>query len=236
MREVLSSKGAKKRVAIAAANLVKDGQVVGLGTGSTANYMVEELGRRIREEKLGIVGVPTSNATAELAQKHGISLTTLSEHPRLDIAIDGADQVDPKLDLIKGMGGALTREKIVDGASGQLIIIVDEGKVVSRLGACQVIPVEVVPFAIPIVESKLRDLGGRPSVRQSKDGRGKFITDNCNNILDVDFGEIDDARRLERAIKLISGVVESGLFVDMVRTVFVGGEDGIRTLEKNEGQ
>ncbi len=225
---------AKKKAAQAAAKLVKNGQVVGLGTGSTANYAIEELGRRIREESLQIIGVPTSNATADLAAKCGIPLATLKEYPRLDLAIDGADQVDSELNLIKGMGGALTREKIVDGAAERLIIVVDERKLASQLGISQVVPVEVISFAVAPVADRLAKLGGRPLMRQLKDGGGNFITDNCNNVLDVDFGGISDARKLEREIKMISGVVESGLFVDMTEIVFVGGAKGVRKLEKKD--
>lgn len=223
---------AKRRAAVASAKLVRSGQVVGLGTGSTADYMVEELGRRIREERLKILGVPTSNRTAELAVKHGIPLTTLGEHPRLDIAIDGADQVDADLNLIKGMGGALTREKIVDGAAETLVIIVDESKMTPQLGVNQVVPVEVIPFAIVPVMSRLAKLGGKPSVRPSGDKRGYFMTDNDNNIVDVDFGAIGDAKKLEREIKMIPGVVENGLFVDMAKVVFVGGKGGVKKIER----
>lgn len=221
---------AKRRAAIASAKLVRSGQVVGLGTGSTANYMIEELGRRIREERLRIVGVPTSNQTAELAARYGIPLTTLDEHPRLDIAIDGADQVDPELNLIKGMGGALTREKVVDGAAEMLVIIVDESKMAPQLGVDQAVPVEVIPFATAPVMGRLAKLGGEPSIRFYKGGY--FVTDNGNNIVDVDFGAIGDAKRLEREIKMISGVVESGLFVDMAGIVFVGNESGVKKIER----
>ena len=225
---------AKRRAAVASTELVRSGQIVGLGSGSTANYMIEELGRRIREEKLKITGVPTSNQTAELAAKCGIPLTTLDEHPRLDIAIDGADQVDPRLNLIKGMGGALTREKIVDGAAETLAIIVDESKMTPQLGVNQVVPVEAVPFATAPVMSKLVRLGGKPSIRTAKDKRGYFVTDNGNNIVDVDFGAINDVKGLERKIKMISGVVESGLFVGMAKIVFVGAASGIRKIERRK--
>ena len=225
---------AKKRAAIASTKLIKSGQVIGLGSGSTARYMIEEIGGRIREEKLRIFGVPTSNQTAELATKQGIPLTTLDKHPKLDIAIDGADQVDPKLNLIKGMGGALTREKIVDGAAETLVIIVDEGKMTQQLGVDQVVPVEVIPFATTPVMRKLVKLGGKPSIRLSKDKRSYFITDNGNSIIDVDFGAIGDAKKLETMVKVISGVVEIGLFVDMAKTVFVGSESTVKRIERKD--
>lgn len=224
---------AKKRAAIASVQLVESGHVVGLGTGSTANYMIEELGRRIREERVRIVGVPTSIQTAMMAEKHGIPLMTLDEYPHLDIAIDGADQVDSNLNLIKGMGGALTREKIVDGAAETLVVIVDESKVTSFLGSNQVVPVEVIPFAITPVLDEFATLGGTASVRTLNDCR--FITDNGNIIIDVDFGPISDAKQLEKDIKMISGVVDSGLFVDMAKIAFIGSGSGVKKMEKKRG-
>ncbi len=227
---------AKRRAAVASTKLVKSGQIVGLGTGSTVNYMIEELGRRVREEELKIIGVPTSVQTAELATKYGIPLTTLDEHPKLDVAIDGADQVDPRLNLIKGMGGALTREKIVDSAAEKLAIIVDESKLTPKLGVNQAVPVEVIPFATLPVMGKLIKLGGRPSIRIFKDKATYFITDNGNNIVDVDFGAIDNVKGLEIKIKMISGVVECGLFVDMAKIVFVGcrSESNVRRIERRK--
>ena len=222
---------AKKNAAIASAGLVTSGQILGLGSGSTANYMIEALGRKIREEKLRIFGIPTSNKTAELATEHGIPLTTLDKYPRLDIAIDGADQVDHKLNLIKGMGGALTREKIVDRVAEKLVIIVDESKITDQLGINQVVPVEVIPFAKAVVMSELAKMGGKPLIRFSND-KNYFITDNGNNIIDVDFGAISDANKLEMKVKMIPGVVESGLFVDMTKIVFVGSKDSVRKIER----
>lgn len=225
---------AKKRAAVASTELVRSGQTIGLGSGSTANYMIEELGRRVREERLKIMGIPTSNKTAELAAECGIPLSTIDEHPKLDMAIDGADQVDPKLNLIKGMGGALTREKIVDTMAETLAIIVDESKITSQLGLNQVVPVEVIPFAIIPVMNRLAELGGKPSTRTSRGKDSYFITDNGNYILDVDFGAIHDAKKLEKEIKIISGVVESGLFVDMARIVFIGSRNGVKTIERRK--
>ncbi|UCH37320.1 MAG: ribose-5-phosphate isomerase RpiA [Candidatus Bathyarchaeota archaeon] len=226
-----SVQDAKKRAALASIELIKDGYVVGLGTGSTVNYMLEELGRTILNEDLKILGIPSSTKTAILATKHQIPLTTLEEHPRLDVAIDGADQVDPALNLIKGMGGALTREKIIDSAASLLAIIVDESKVTSQLGFQQVVPVEVIPFAITPVSTKLQLLGGIPILRSSSE-HTYFLTDNGNAILDVDFGLINDPASLEKQIKLIPGVVESGLFINMAKTVYIGTSNDVKQIDK----
>ena len=223
---------AKKRAAIESVKLVVDGQVVGLGTGSTARYMIDELGKRVREEGLRILGVPTSCWASERAKENGIPLTTLDEHPQLNIAIDGADQVDPELNLIKGLGGALTQEKIVDTAAEDLAIIVDESKLVERLGLNQAIPVEVIPMARAPVMERLRKLGGRPAVRFVKDKSGYFVTDNGNYIIDVAFGAIGNAKRLERDINMIPGVVENGLFIGVAKAVFVGHRSGVERLER----
>jgi ribose 5-phosphate isomerase A len=225
---------AKKKAALESVTLVQSNDVVGLGTGSTTRYMVEELGRRVREEGLKITGVPTSIQTSRLAQKVGVPLTSLDEHPRLDIAIDGADQVDPLLNLIKGMGGALTREKIVDSAAERLVIIVDEGKLTEKLGEDQVVPVEVIPLGLTPVIARLEELGGVAVTRHTGD-TDLYITDNGNYIVDVDFGVIADPARLEREIKLIPGVVENGLFIDMTEVVYVGSERGVKTIELPEG-
>jgi ribose 5-phosphate isomerase A len=225
---------AKKKAALESVTLVQSNDVVGLGTGSTTRYMVEELGRRVREEGLNITGVPTSIQTSRLAQKVGVPLTSLDEHPRLDIAIDGADQVDPLLNLIKGMGGALTREKIVDSAAERLVIIVDEGKLTEKLGGDQVVPVEVIPLGLTPVIAQLEEQGG-VAVTRHTGGTDLYITDNGNYIVDVDFGVIADPARLEREIKLIPGVVENGLFIDMTEVVYVGSERGVKTIERPEG-
>lgn len=225
---------AKKKAALESVTLVQSNDVVGLGTGSTTRYMVEELGRRVREEGLNITGVPTSIQTSRLAQKVGVPLTSLDEHPRLDIAIDGADQVDPLLNLIKGMGGALTREKIVDSAAERLVIIVDEDKLTEKLGGDQVVPVEVIPLGLTPVIAQLEELGG-VAVTRHTGGTDLYITDNGNYIVDVDFGVIADPARLEREIKLIPGVVENGLFIDMTEVVYVGSERGVKTIKRPEG-
>ena len=216
----------KQKTAIEAVREVKDGSIVGLGSGSTMTYAIEELGRRIKEEGLEIQGVPTSFETMKLAVQFGITLTTLNENPKPDIALDGADQVDQELNLIKGLGGALTREKIVDNASKKLVIMVDERKLTSKLGTNQSVPIEVVPIATTVVKNALSELGGRSSLRRTGDNDLQFITDNGNFIVDTDFGTIENARELEKELRTIIGVVENGIFIDMTDKVFVGYRDG----------
>lgn len=222
---------AKKRAALEAATHVKDGYIVGLGTGSTAEYAIEELGRRIREEGLSIKGVPTSLRTEEVAKRNGIPLTTLDENPIIDVAIDGADQIDWSLNLIKGRGGALTREKIVDSAAREFIVVADERKLVNRLGeGGAVIPVEVLPLAARPVMEKLRELGGEPVLRMA-DGE-PFKTDNNNFIVDVKFGAIENIKDLNARMKSIPGVIETGLFIDMADIAYIGCRDGVRILKR----
>lgn len=224
---------AKQRAALEAVNLVEEGQIVGLGTGSTAYYAIEEMGRRIREEGLNIRGVSTSDQSTSLAERFGVPLTSLDKHPRVDLAIDGADQVDAELNLIKGMGGALTREKIVDSAASSFVVIVDGTKVTERLGVGQVVPVEVLPFAKEVVMPRIRALGGDPRLRRVTE-ETPFVTDNGNYVLDVDFGAIEDGESLERAVKMLPGVIEVGLFINMARIVFVGYEVGVEKRIRND--
>jgi ribose 5-phosphate isomerase A len=223
---------AKKEVAKAAVAHVEDGHVIGLGSGTTVAYALQELGKRIRREKLHVLGVPTSYQAFLLAVEHKIPLTTLDEHPRLNMVIDGADQVDDGLDMIKGMGGALTREKVVASASKLNVIVVDETKLTKTLGVNQPVPVEVLPFALPLVKARLRDLRGKAVLREGAGKLGPVVTDNCSFILDVDFGPIDDPHSLNLRLKAIPGVVETGLFVGLADVVYVGGRKGIRRLEK----
>jgi ribose 5-phosphate isomerase A len=213
----------KKNAAYEAVQHVKDGFIVGLGSGSTAAYAIEALSERIKRERLSILGVPTSYQAFLLAAKHGISVTTLEEHPVLDVTIDGADQIDPKLNLIKGMGAALVREKIVASASKQNIIIADESKKVKALGENgQPVPVEVLPFAISVVKRRIEVVGGNPVLREGKGKVGPVITDNGNVIIDAVFGVISNAKELELKLKMISGVVETGLFVGLANTAYIG--------------
>jgi ribose 5-phosphate isomerase A len=196
---------------------------LGLGTGSTAKFAVEAIGRRLeRGELRDIVGVPTSNQTRELAQSVGIPLVTLESHPSLDLTIDGADEIDPHGNLIKGGGGALLWEKIVATASRQLCIVADESKLVTRLGESFPVPVEVVAFGWTTHEPALRDLGAQPSLRVAANGE-PFRTDEGHFIIDCTFaGGIADPHRVDQAISSRPGVVETGLFLDMSPVVIVG--------------
>jgi len=223
---------AKKRAALEAVKHVQDNFIVGLGSGSTAAYVIQEMGEKIRQEGLRIFGVPTSHQAMMLAVHCGIPVTTLNEHPQLDLAIDGADQVDRELNLIKGMGGALTREKIVASAAKQLIIVADETKLVEKLGTNHPVPVEVLPFALPTVMVRMRKLGGKPVLREGKGKVGPVVTDNGNFVVDVDFGPINALKKLHLRLKLVPGVVETGLFVGMADVVYLGKPDGVIKLER----
>jgi len=213
---------AKKNAVLEAVKHVKDGFVVGLGSGSTAAYAIQEIGRLIRQKDWMIRGVPTSHQAFLLAANCGISITTLNEHPRLDLTVDGVDQVDPDLNMIKGMGGALTREKIVASASKQNIIVADETKLTKKLGTNQPVPIEVLPFATALVESKIKKMKGKPVLREGKGKVGPVVTDNGNFIVDVDFGPIDAPDVLNAKLKSIPGVVETGLFIGIANIIYVG--------------
>jgi ribose 5-phosphate isomerase A len=233
-KEEMVEKG-KKNAALEAVKHVKDGFVIGLGSGSTVAYAAEEIGKRIKTEKLHVKVVPTSYQAFMLAVKNGIPLTTLEEHPILDLAIDGADQIDENLNLIKGMGGALTREKIVAAASKNLIIIADERKKAKILGENgQQMPVEVLPFAASFVMHKISELGGKPKIREGTGKVGPVVTDNGNFIIDVDFGLIDKPAELEKKLKTIPGIVETGLFVDMADLVYLGKLDKVERLKRKK--
>jgi len=222
---------AKKNTALEAVKHVKDGFIVGLGSGSTAAYAIEEIGRRIKREKLRVLGVPTSYQALLLATKHGIPITTLEEHPTLDLTIDGADQIDDQLNLIKGMGGALAREKIVAFASKKLVIVADESKKVKVLGENNhPVPIEALPFAVPVLMGKIKEIGGKPTLREGIKKVGPVITDNGNVILDVNFGLIPKPAELEHKLKKLIGVVETGLFVQMANLVYLGKGSGVEEL------
>ena len=223
---------AKRRVALEAVKFVEDGFVVGLGSGSTAAYAIEAIGRLIHEDDLNVVGVPSSSQAFLLAVRYGVPVTTLDEYPVIDLDIDGADEVDHRLDMAKGGGGALTREKVIASAAKQVVIVADETKLVERLGTTFKVPVEVLPFALATATSELRKLGGKPFLRESKGKVGAVVTDNGNYILDVDFGPIDAAETLNWQIKLVPGVVETGLFIGLADRVFLGKKDGIVELKK----
>ena len=223
----------KQKAALEAVKHVKDGFIVGLGSGSTAAFAIEALGERIKHENLHIMGIPTSYQAFLLAVKCGIPITTLDEHPEINVTIDGADQVTPELNLIKGMGAAMAREKIVAAASKLNIIIADEQKKVKLLGENnQVVPVEVLPFAISLVKRKIAEVGGKPTVREGKGKLGPVITDNGNAILDTYFGEIQNPAELEVKVKMIPGVVETGFFVGLTDIVYVGSSGAVEKIEK----
>jgi ribose 5-phosphate isomerase A len=223
---------AKKQVALEAVKHIENGFVVGLGSGSTAAYVIQELGRLIQQNNLQVLGVPSSSQAFLLAVTSGIPLTTLDEYPVLDLAIDGADEVDKQLDMIKGGGGALTREKIVASAAKEVVIVADETKLVEKLGTTFRVPLEVLPFALATVSAGIKKLGGKPFLRESKGKVGAVVTDNGNYIIDVDFGAIDNAEALNQQLELIPGVIETGLFIGLADIIYLGKADGITRLNK----
>jgi ribose 5-phosphate isomerase A len=209
--------------------------VVGLGTGSTARYAVEYLARRLAAGELSdVVGIPTSVATARLAREHGLPLSSLDHHPTVDITIDGADEVSPGLDLVKGLGGALLREKIVANASRRLFIAVDDGKLVDRLGTQCPVPVAVLPFGHLGHLDWLRQLGCEPTLRRMPSGQ-PFVSDDGCLVVDLRFaGGIAAPASLEHVLGQRPGLVESGLFLGMADAVYVGTPQGVRLLRRAE--
>ncbi len=213
----------KQEVGKAAAALVKSGTIVGLGTGSTTAYAIEYLGKRIQSGELtDIKGIPTSFQAEVLAKQYGIPLTTLDAVDHIDIAIDGADEVDPQKNLIKGGGAAHTREKIVDALAEQFVVVVDANKLVERLGSTFLLPVEVIPMAITPVMRALEKLGGKPELRMGIRKAGPVITDQGNMVIDVKFDSIDHPAELEKTLNNIPGVLENGLFVGVADLILVG--------------
>lgn len=217
----------KEAAGRAAAELVRDGDVVGLGTGSTAYFAVVALGERVKAG-LKIIGIPTSIQTADLARTLGIPLSTLDEHPEIDITIDGADEVDPRLNLIKGGGGALLREKVVASVTKRMVVVADSGKIVEALGKFP-LPVEVISFARTVVEKKIVSLGAMPKLRTKPDG-SPYLTDNGNQILDCSFGAIADPAALAHELNGTPGVVEHGLFIGLAKLALVGRGDRVDEL------
>ena len=209
-----------------AAELVEDGMTVGLGTGSTVWFVLERLASRIREQGLRVRGVPTSLDTEKKARELGIPLVGLEQVGRLDLTIDGADELDPSFHMIKGGGGALLREKVVAYASEREAIVVGRDKLVERLGTTFPLPVEFVPFARAVVERSVRALGADPVLRRTSEGQ-PYRTDNGNEILDCRFaGGIADPCALELALDRIPGIVETGLFIDLAHLAVIGDADG----------
>jgi ribose 5-phosphate isomerase A len=217
----------KEAAGRAGAELVREGDVVGLGSGSTAYFAVVALGERVKGG-LKIIGIPTSVQTADLGRAVGIPLTTLNEYPEIDITIDGADEVGPKLNLIKGGGGALLREKVVASASKKMVVVADSSKVVPELGRFP-LPLEVISFARTVVENKIMSLGGSPKLRAKSDG-SPYLTDNGNQILDCSFGRITDPRALARQLSDVPGIVEHGLFIGLASVALVGRGDRVEEL------
>jgi ribose 5-phosphate isomerase A len=219
----------KRKVGYEAAKLVNDGDVVGLGTGSTTHFFIEKLGNRIETEEINILGVPTSFQSFFFGRDSGIQMTTLEEHD-VDIAVDGADEVDPELNLIKGGGAAHTLEKIVDESAALFVVIVDETKMVSKLGSFPV-PVEVIPQATRTVKQHLIEMEGLPVLRMAERKDGPVVTDNGNFIFDVKF-KIKNPKKLETELNTIPGVIENGIFSQIVDEVMIGRDSDIEVRKK----
>jgi ribose 5-phosphate isomerase A len=225
----------KKAAAKAAAKLVEDGMVVGLGTGSTTAFFVSALGRRVSEERLRITGIPTSEHTAAQARSVSIPLTNFAEHAEIDLTVDGADEIQTgTLYLIKGHGGALLREKIVAAASKRMIVVADESKLVERLGSLVSVPVEVVQFGWEATQRRLAQLGGNPTLRLSTDGK-PYLTDGGHYIVDCAFGPMENPKEIAHHLDHVIGSVEHGLFLGFAKEALVGGRDGVKILKKSAG-
>jgi len=213
----------KQEVGKAAALKVQSNSVIGLGTGSTTAFAIEYIGKRLAAGEINnIVGVPTSFQAEVLAKKYGIPLTTLDAVDHIDLAIDGADEVDPQKNLIKGGGAAHTREKVVDSLAKTFIVVVDGNKLVDKLGSSFLLPVEVIPMAVTPVMRQLAQLGGKPELRMGVKKAGPVVTDQGNLVIDVKFDSIDQPAELEKTINNIPGVLENGLFVGVTDIVLVG--------------
>ena len=218
----------KKDAGYKAAEYVKDGDILGLGTGSTTHYFIEAVGKRIEKEGINVMGIPTSFQSLLLAKQWNIPITSLEEHD-IDLAVDGADEVDTNFNLIKGGGAAHTKEKIVDYAAENFYVIVDESKYVDEIGGFPV-PVEVIPEASRTVIKTLEDMGANPIIRLAERKDGPVITDNGNFIIDAKFNKIESPEHLEIDLNSIPGVVENGIFSNMVDKVIIGTKDGIKEL------
>ena len=228
MKDASKNDSSKKNAGYKAAEYVEDGMVLGLGTGSTTHYFIEKVGMRIKEEGINVLGIPTSFQSLLIAKEWNIPITTLEEHD-IDLSVDGADEVDGEFNLIKGGGAAHTKEKIVDYAAKKFIVIVDESKVVDSLGDFPV-PVEVLLDASRVVIKTLEDMGASCEIRMAQRKDGPVITDNGNFVIDAKFSEIDSPSHLEIDLNSIPGVVENGIFSQMVDKVIIGTEDGTKEL------
>jgi len=221
----------KRLAAHRAVEEIRDGMIVGLGSGSTAEQFIAELGTRVGRGPR-VLGVPTSERSAALARGHGVPLTTLDEHPRVDLTVDGADEIDPDtLTLIKGGGGSLVREKLVAAVSERVLIIADEGKLVGRLGEHHPIPVAVLPFGWQAAAGRLTALGAGVTRRQAVGETTPFVTNDGLYVLDCQFGPISEPARLASEIKALLGVVEHGLFIGLADRAVIAGASGVRILE-----
>lgn len=218
------------RIAERALDFIRDGDVVGLGSGRTASAFVQALGGRV-QTGLGVRAVPTSRATEALASRLGIPLITLAEAKAVDVTVDGADEVDPELNLIKGLGGALVREKIVAAASRRVVIVVDSTKLVPVLGTRGIVPVEVVPFGVEFCRRRLRELGWESQARAV--GDGLFLSDNHNHVLDCRVFPLREPQAWEASVRSIPGVVGTGLFLGMAHTVLVQEGERVKVLERS---
>lgn len=218
---------AKRKAVLKALEAVRNGWIIGLGSGSTTAYAVSEIARLTKVRKLEVSVVPTSHQIENLALSHGLRIVSMNEALTVDYAIDGADQVEElTLNLIKGGGAAMLREKIVDTAARKLAIVIDETKISKHLGGKQSVPLEVLPFAYKYVQAQIVKMGSRARLREGGGKVGPVITDNGNFVLDADFGRINKPALLERRLKAIPGLVETGLFLNMVDVVYVGLSTG----------
>ena len=223
----------KLNAARSALKLVPQSGPIGLGSGSTVAIFAKELGHLLSQGESDICVVPSSYQAYQLAINHGIPLTNLDQNPELILTVDGADEVDRNLNLTKGGGGALFQEKIVASASKKLVIIVDESKLVEKLASRFLIPIEVLPFSLGVVQRKIKSMGIEPTVRQAAKKMGPVVTDNGNFLIDLKFPKpIDNPTKVAMDLKMIPGVIETGLFIDMADEVHVGKEDGVSILKK----
>lgn len=221
---------AKDRAALEGARLVRDGMIVGLGSGSTAQLMVRHLAERVRDERLTLICVSTSAGTAELARSLGIAMRPLDDVDHLDISLDGADEIDPRFRMIKGRGAALLREKIVACASRHRVTMITADKRVDRLGKGMPIPVEVSTFGLLHTERRIRGLGGETTIRRGPDGQ-LVQTDGGNAIIDCRFGELDDPEALDGRLQRLAGVLDTGLFIGLCDTLITADAQGVETIE-----
>jgi ribose 5-phosphate isomerase A len=220
----------KEAAAMEAVKYVEDGMVVGLGSGSTANIAIKMIGEKIRADDIEVIGIPTSAASDLLGRAVGIKIGDLDDHRLVDMTIDGADEVDAELNLVKGLGGALVREKMVAASTRVEMIVVDASKLVEHLGQNAPVPVEIINFSYNSTVRRLATLGCEPVIRVA-DGR-PFVTDNGNLIADCRFDTIDDPESMESRLNLVPGVVDNGLFIGLADKVIVGSEDGVRIIER----